>query len=187
MLKQLLILSAVSLALVISCGGQNGQSVISSSQQPSLKFKAPDQWISEQPSSSMRVAQYRLPRAEGDAEDGSLVLYYFSGQGGSVQANLDRWIGQMDQPDGSSSRDKAKTEQTTVNGLQVTVLDVTGTYKAEVAPMSSERVNKPNFRMIAAVVETSTGPYFFKLVGPAKTVTRWNEGFHQAIKSVEFK
>lgn len=187
MFKQLLILLAVSHAAVISCGGQKEHPVMSSSQQPGLNFKAPDEWVSEHPASSMRLAQYRLPRAEGDAEDGSLVLFYFGGQGGSVQANLDRWIGQMDQPDGSSSRDRAKTDRLTVNGLPVTVLEVAGTYKAEVAPMSSERVNKPNFRMIAAVVETAKGPYFFKLVGPANTVARWSEPFHQALRSVEFK
>jgi hypothetical protein len=39
----------------------------------------------------MRVAQYQLPAAEGDTEAASLVVFYFgAGEGGSVQANLDR-------------------------------------------------------------------------------------------------
>ena len=153
-----------------------------------LKFKAPDQWVVEHPSSTMRVAQYSLPRSEGDAEDGSLVIYYFGpGQGGSVQANLDRWVGQMEQPGGVSSQEKAKTEKITVAGLDVTLLDVSGTYTAEMAPGSGTRHNKPNFRLRAAVVETPRGPYFFKLVGPEKTITRWDQEFNNIVRSVEFK
>ena len=67
----------------------------------------------------MRVAQYRLPKAEGDTEDASLVLYYFGqGQGGSTAANIERWVGQMKQADGGSSKDKAKEENFEVNGLK---------------------------------------------------------------------
>src|SRR5438105_9788977 len=32
-----------------------------------LHFKAPDGWVTEKASSSMRVAQYKLPKAEGEA------------------------------------------------------------------------------------------------------------------------
>ena len=76
----------------------------------------------------MRVAQYKLPKAEGDSEDGSLVIYYFGqGQGGSTAANIERWINQMKQPDGSDSKDKAKEENLTVNGLKITSVAVSGT------------------------------------------------------------
>jgi hypothetical protein len=153
-----------------------------------LKLKAPDQWVVEQPTSSMRTAQYSLPRAEGDNEDGSLVIYYFGqGQGGSVQANLDRWTGQMEQPGGANSKDLARTEKITVGELSVTLLDVSGTYTAEMAPGSGTRHNKENFRLRAAVVETPRGPYFFKLVGPAKTIARWEQEFNSFVRSVEFK
>ena len=36
-----------------------------------LHFKAPDGWVTEKASSSMRVAQYKLPKAEGDNEPGN--------------------------------------------------------------------------------------------------------------------
>ena len=35
----------------------------------------------------MRVAQFALPRAASDAADAELVVYYFGGSGGSVNAN----------------------------------------------------------------------------------------------------
>jgi hypothetical protein len=153
-----------------------------------LRFKMPDGWVSESPSSRMRVAQYKLPKADGDAEDASLVVYYFGpSQGGSVDANIDRWISQMEQPGGGSSKEKSKTETLTVNGLKVTTVDVAGTYTAEMSPGSATHYNKPGFRLRGAVVETPKGFYFAKLVGPEKTIGHWNKAFTDYIKSFEFK
>jgi hypothetical protein len=136
----------------------------------------------------MRVAQYKLPKAEGDPEDAALVVYYFGAtQGGAVQVNVDRWISQVQQPDGSSSKDKAKTETSTINGLKVTTVDVSGTYTAEMAPGTPSQRNDANYRLRAAVIETPKGNYFLKLVGPAKTMGRWEQSFTDFVKSFEFK
>ena len=157
-------------------------------QKSSLKFTVPSGWIEEERTSSMRVAQYRLTRAEGDTENGSVVLYYFGqGQGGSVAANIERWIGQMKQTDGKTSKEVAKEEHFDVKGLKVTTVDIAGTYVAETTPGSGTFENKPGYRLLAAVVETPNGPYFLKLVGPEKTVARWNESFFGFLKSFEFK
>ena len=103
---------------------KNAPQASPTSSQGELRLKAPDGWVSERPSSSMRVSQYQLPAAEGDTEGASLVVYYFgAGQGGSVDANLERWIGQMQPADRRPSRDTSS-----VNGMKVTLLDVTGTY-----------------------------------------------------------
>ena len=153
-----------------------------------LKYTVPSGWVVEHPTSSMRVAQYKLPKAAGDLEDGSLVLYYFGqGQGGSTQANIDRWVNQMQQPDGKPSKDKAKFDTTTVNGLRVTTVDVGGTYSAEMSPGSGTFSNNANYRLRAAVIETPKGSYFAKLVGPEKTVAQWDQAFTDYLKSFEFK
>lgn len=188
----------MTLALVcLACGGKGATSA--SNQQANsnasattasgeLHFKTPDGWVTEKPSSAMRAAQYKLPKAEGDSEDASLVLYYFGAtQGGSSQANIDRWISQMQQPDGSASKDKAKTETSTVNGLKVTSVDVSGTYTAEMAPGTPGQRHDASYRLRAAVIETPKGNYFLKLVGPAKTVGRWEQAYADYVKSFEFK
>lgn len=190
-----LIITLLSFGLLVSAGcTKNASATFQDSKQQAanpnaeLRFKVPEAWVSEQPSSSMRVGQYKLPRAEGDTEDASLVLYYFGqGQGGSVQANIDRWLGQMQQADGSDSRDKAKTENLTVNGLKVTTVDVTGRYTAEMSPGNGTFADKPNYRLRAAIVETPKGAYFAKLVGPEKTVVRWDQSFNDYVKSFEFR
>ena len=125
----------------------------------------------------MRVAEFVVPKAAGDTEDAELVVYFFGGSGGSVDANIDRWIGQMQQPDGSASKDKARRDAQTINGLKVTTVDLTGTYIAEVRPGATERYNKPDFRLRAAVIETPRGPYYIKMTGPAKTMAAADADF----------
>jgi hypothetical protein len=178
-----------------ACGGRSA-AVASNSQSNSspanasgeLRYMAPEGWVKEQSTSTMRVAQFKLPKAEGDPEDASLVIYFFGAtQGGAVQANIDRWISQVQQPDGSSSKDKAKTETTTINGLKVTTVDVAGTYTAEMAPGTPSQRNDANYRMRAAVIETPKGNYFLKLVGPGKTMGRWEQSVTGFVKSFEFK
>ena len=182
--------TACSKGTVSGTGTQQPQSATSSTQAPTgnLTFAAPSDWVVEKTSSSMRVAQYKLPKAEGDTEDGSLVVYYFGqGQGGGTQANIDRWISQMHQPDGSDSKDRAKSETLTVNGLKVTMVAVTGTYSAEMSPGSGDFTSKPNYRLGAAVVETPKGSYFVKLTGPEKTISHWDQAFRDYINSFQFK
>jgi hypothetical protein len=162
-------------------------SALAASQKSSLKFTVPAGWVEEERTSSMRVAQYRLPKAATDTEDASLVLYYFGqGQGGTAAANVERWAGQMKQADGSAAKD-AKEEHFETNGLKVTTVDVSGTYVAETASGSGTFHNKPGYRLRAAVVETPNGSYFVKLVGPEKTVMQWNDSFLSYIKSFELK
>lgn len=152
-----------------------------------LKFRVPAGWVEEERSSSMRVAQYKLPRAAGDTEDGSLVLYFFGkGQGGSATANIERWASQMQTPEGAA-KEKIAEESFTANGLKITAVDAKGTYVAETAPGSGTFHNKPGYRLRAAVIETPNGSYYVKFVGPEKTVTHWDESFMNYLRSFEFK
>jgi len=161
--------------------------VLAVSQKSELKFTVPAGWVEEPRSSSMRVAQFKLPKATGDSEDASLVLYYFGqGQGGSAAANVERWVGQMKQADGNAATD-AKEEHFETNGLKVTTIDVSGTYVAETAPGSGTFHNNAGYRLRAAVIETPKGSYYVKLVGPEKTVAQWNESFLSYLKSFELK
>jgi hypothetical protein len=152
-----------------------------------LTFTAPPAWQSKTVTSMMRVGEFVLPKAAGDAEDASLVVYFFGGTGGTVQANLDRWFGQLTQPDGRKTKDVATTNSRLINALSVTTFDATGTYVAEVTPGSAERFNKPGFRLRAAVIQTPGGPYFIKLVGPAKTVTRWEKEYEAFLQTLQYK
>jgi hypothetical protein len=152
-----------------------------------LTFYAPAEWKAVSTSSSMRVAQFAVPRAAGDTADAELVVYYFGGSGGTVEANIERWLGQMQQPDGKRSGAAAKRESRTINTLKVTLVDVSGTYVAEMTPGSPQRHNSPNFRLRAAVIETPKGPYFIKLTGPAKTIAAAEKVFEKFLSSLHYQ
>ena len=154
---------------------------IVSVQTGTLTFTKPAAWTNRAAASSMRVAEFVIPKVAGDAEDGELIVYYFGGTGGSVEANLQRWTSQF------QSKNAPSRTTATVNGLKLTTLDVTGTYIAEVRPGSTERHNKPGFRMRATVVETPKGPYFIKLTGPAATIDKAGAAFDQFVRSLAFK
>jgi hypothetical protein len=155
--------------------------------QARLRFDAPAGWVSKTPSSTMRVADFVLPKAAGDAEDATATIYFFGAQqGGGVQANMDRWIDQMAQPDGKPSKTVAKASAMTSHGLKISIVDVSGTYVAETAPGSGQNLNKPGFRQIAAVIETAGGNYYVKLTGPAKTVAKWEPSYMDLLKTLRF-
>ncbi|HEV8368920.1 MAG TPA: hypothetical protein VGQ39_13290 [Pyrinomonadaceae bacterium] len=182
-------LKQISFALLVAFSGQQFiQQQSAQTTPPTLRFSVPSDWVEEKTSSTMRVAQYKLPKAPGDIEDASLVLYYFGqGQGGGTAANVERWIGQMKQPDGGNSNDKAKEENLTINGLKITTVDVGGTYTAEMAPGSGTFYNNPNYRLRAAVIETPKGSYYLKLVGPEKTVVKWAKSVTEFLSTLKFE
>jgi hypothetical protein len=152
-----------------------------------LTYTAPPAWHTRPAASSMRVAEFVVPQAPGDTEDAELIVYYFgAGGGGGVEANMDRWIGQVEQPDGSPSKAKAKRVERTINGLKVTTIDVSGTYTAEVRPGATEHYNKPGYRVCAAVIETPQGAYYIKMTGPATTVGAAQADYEKFLSSLKF-
>ena len=136
-----------------------------------LMFRPGPAWKVVKTTSRMRAAEFRLPLTDGSSLQ--LVVYHFGrGSGGSAKANLKRWIGQFTLPDGSPADSAAKiTKKTLPNGVRLTVLDVKGTFVARTAPRSSKTVNRPGQRMLAAIVECPTGPFFVKVVGAEKAVS----------------
>jgi hypothetical protein len=190
------IILLVAFALVCGACGKNSVATAPGNK-PSqatgeLRYKVPEGWQVERPNSNMRVAQYKLPKADGDSADAELVLYYFGqGQGGSAQANIDRWLNQMQQPDGSPSKEKAQIEKLTVNSMPVTTVDVLGKYNGGMASPgatpSATPADMSNYRLRAAIIETPKGSYFVKLTGPQKTVSRWDQAYTDYIKSFEFR
>jgi hypothetical protein len=135
-------------------------------------------WIQEAPSSSMRLTQFRLPASERGIDDAELAV--FSSIGGSVQDNLSRWFNQFSQPDGSDSQEKARVQEFSVNEMSTTIADLTGTFTGGGMPMS-QPVEKKDYRLLAAIVVGASDVYYFKLVGPDKTVERWATSFGEFI------
>jgi len=146
-----------------------------------LTFKAPKAWKSSRPSSSMRAAQLMIDPVQGDSESAELVVFVFPGSAGTVEANIERWRGQFQDKDGKTP--KAVTEKRKGKNVDVTYVEIAGRYVAAVQPGSSEKYNKPDFRLLGAIVETSQAAYFLKMVGPEKTMKAAKPAFDELIVS----
>lgn len=151
-----------------------------------LKFDVPTEWKPTAVRSTMRKAQFVLPRAEGDSEDGEMILFYFGRtEGGSVADNLARWRDMFKTADGNKVGDDAvKSETFEVNGLKVTMLEVTGRYAPSAMPGAAPQEPRDNYRMLAAVVETPNGPWFFRGTGPVATMAAHAENLRKLLNSV---
>jgi hypothetical protein len=137
-----------------------------------IKFEAPKEWTKEKPSSSMRKAQYKIPDKEKKAKDAELILSFFGKNSGGIEANLKRWSAQMGGVDAKPESIEGK--------CKVTLVDLKGTYTPGFGGDAVE-----DARMIAAMVETDDGPWFFKLVGPAATVGGWKEEMVKLLKAAQ--
>ena len=106
-----------------------------------LEFIVPSMWVVEQPTSSVRKAQLRLPGGTAGS-DAELVIYNFGSTpeaGGSVEANFDRWCGQFVQADGRDSKEVAERRESQISGMAVHTIDISGRYVAAVRPGNPEK------------------------------------------------
>ena len=146
-----------------------------------ISFKLPPKWEAQQPNSSMRRAQVSASGSAGPAE---LIVYFFGPQGaGTASANIERWIGQFTNPDGSPVSD-AKQTSSKVSTFDVTKLEVAGQFAGAMAVAGQAQAPEAGQRLMAAIVSTEGGPYYFKFLGPNATVTEHGAAFDDVIASV---
>ncbi len=117
----------------------------------------------------MRAATYMVQPTAPDKEKSECAVYFFgAGQGGTVDANLNRWKGQfqssMEHPAAAVVRHR------TVHGLTVTTIDTSGQYSGMGGPNGAPSSPMANYRLLGAIIEGPSGNVFIKFTGPAKTM-----------------
>ncbi len=145
-----------------------------------LTTQVPSEWTRKPPSNGMRLAEFTLPGPGGEV---TLVVSRFAGGGGDAASNINRWKTQFTKADGSPV-DEPKQKSDLRGSLTVTTVDISGTNVASVTPGSKERYHEPDSRMLGVIVEGAGDPYFFKLVGAAKTVDLWEPAFRSFADSI---
>jgi len=144
-----------------------------------LHWTAPANWKSEG-ARPMRAATYNIPPVPGDRDNAECAVYFFgAGQGGSVEANIDRWKGQFRQPA------NAQVGKRTIQGMPVTTIDISGEYSGMGGPMTGEKTVKPGYRLLGAIVDGPGGNVFLKFTGPAKTIAANQQKFEQLLASFD--
>jgi hypothetical protein len=151
-----------------------------------LQSRAPAEWEEQKPTNKMRFKQFRLPAAKKGEDPAELVIFFFgTGQGGSAEDNISRWKAQFEAARGKNIDDVAKTEKFKVGDVELTYLDVSGTYLSKFPPFDpkAKTVRKPNYRLLGVVFESKDGPYFIKLTGPADVVEHYKKGFDEWLRA----
>ncbi len=152
-----------------------------------VNWNAPSSW---EPQSlgpnSMRLAEYKLPAASAASGPGELAVFFFPGgamAGGGIEGNVVRWQSQFTTPDGQPvSGESMATTQKTVNGLDVTVVDIVGTY--DPGRMAGGTGPQPGSRMLGALIHTDDGLLVFKAVGPQETMAANRAAFDALVESL---
>lgn len=141
-----------------------------------FSFKPPAGWETVTTRSPMRKAQYKVTKEKESAE---VVFFHFGpGGAGGVQANVDRWFGQFQEP---KEKLNAKTEEVKAGKNKATLVQAQGTYLN--GPPGGQKVAEPNSMMYAAILEGGEGgPVFVKMTGPKAVVESAQPAFRKMVE-----
>jgi hypothetical protein len=143
-----------------------------------LVFTVPEGWQAKPASSGFVLAEYVLPKAEGDEADGRLTV---SVAGGTIEANIDRWRDQF-----GGKPEQATEEKKQVSGLEISFVDFAGEFSDQRGPFAPP-TKRSGYRMLAAVIPVDGELHFVKATGPKATIAAHAERFQQFIGSVAKK
>ncbi len=144
---------------------------------PDVTWTMPSGWSSE-PTVGMRKATYRIAKAAGDAEDATVSVIQ---AGGTVDDNVSRWKEQFDAP-----HDFSRSEST-ISNLKITMVEVHGTYTGGGVMVGESPNPRPGWALRGAIVSAGPQPYFFKMLGPDKTVAAARQDFQALVDSIHPK
>lgn len=142
-----------------------------------IQWKAPKGWREGGPR-AMRLATYFVGGPEPATTAECAVFHFGPGQGGNVDDNIQRWVGQFD---GSPNYDRRVT---TVHGMKVTRVEIAGTFLAPDSEMQSQG-KRPAWKLLGAIVEGPQGAVFFKFTGPASVIAHAAKDFDGLIASLD--
>lgn len=148
-----------------------------------IRFTPPSHW-KDLEAGGMRQAQFRLSPLPGDDAEAEVNVFYFGpNSGGGVQANLDRWVGQMQLASGADP-DQAIVHSTfQADGMPGHIVSLDGTYLKSARPMGGEKVPHPGYRLVGVVLEGPRGSLFFKLTGPEKTARAMEDDLMKMVQN----
>jgi hypothetical protein len=144
----------------------------------------PENWQRKPPENRIVEFEFAVPASEGDKDPGRVTVM---GAAGSIDDNIERWIGQFTQPDGADTHKVAKIKDAKVSGLDVHVVDISGTFKDSRGPFSRiPAVERPKYRMLATIISSNNkGNYFIKFTGGQQTVADNEKAFQKMIDSIK--
>ena len=165
--------------MVASCGLARAEDKGTAVELAGMKSVTPADWKEEKPSNSMRLTQFKLPKAEGDKDDAELAFFAFPGGSGSVKQNLDRQVAKFAEEGRTDKSEKVK-----VGDIEATYQDVAGSYKKKPFPMATDFTLVKDYRQLYVVFEAKDGKqYYATLLGGKATVEKHKKPFEEFLKN----
>ena len=122
-----------------------------------------------------------LPKEEGDDQGGTVEITHFPGMKGMDEQNIQRWLASVTRADGTPyTRETANVQVLDIGQVRLTIVDLTGTVRTSMFGPNGGLVNH---RMIAAIIDHSRGPHFFKAVGASSTMAKWAQSIKTFLNS----
>ena len=144
-------------------------------------FKRPAAWAWVPVNSSMRKAQLHVANpADPGGAGADIVFFHFGpGQGGGVDGNIARWLGQFKE---DKDTIKPVIEAADVKGTKVTRVRVaSGTFNSGMPGQSTTPMT--GYGMYGAILESPQGDVFIKMTGPTDLVNAAAPNFEAMIQS----
>ena len=148
-----------------AAGGAMANTAVPTASGSDLRWTAPAVWAVKT-GSSMRKGSYAV---KGDGGEADLGITAFPGATGGLEANLNRWRGQVGLPPAPPEEVVAAAEKFDSNGLQFLVVDYAGN----------------GTRLVGAIVPYGGNSWFFKLMGPDAVVAGQKAAFIEFLHTVK--
>lgn len=159
-----------------------------------LLLPVPGEWEKVEPRTRIIAHEFSVPpeekpEEETDERDETPGRLTIMSAGGGVKANVARWVGQFKTSDGKPlGDDEKKVEEKQVGPLTVHLVDLAGTFRDQPRGPFGPSVERPDYRMLAAIIPTEKGGvWFIKFYGPSKTIAAQAENFAKMIEGIEWR
>jgi hypothetical protein len=140
----------------------------------SVRLDRPEGWNYSRPADGVRAAQ--LEKKAGGVPLVITFTRFPPGSGGSVQANVDRWIGQF-----LSTETPAEILKPEGSALPLTTVKLTGTMRGGVPGGPAK--DTPSSLLLGAILESPDGLVIAKLTGPKAAVSREEKVFSDLVRA----
>ena len=143
-----------------------------------LAAPAPAGWVSEKPSNRLRSYQFQLP-GEKDGPAGEFMVMPESDP--KAEKMFPRWKGSF-LPDAAVKESKLQLKDATAD-----LLDVTGTWKYKERPFDpkSKEEERPDYRVVWAVIAEKDEATHVRLSGPKDVVAKHYPAFEAWLKALK--
>jgi len=139
-----------------------------------FSFERPSGWKWVVPASSMRKAQLGVEKA--DSAPAEVTFFHFGpGQGGGVQANVDRWFAQFGNSNTGQREEKS-------GSTRIVHVEARGTFQSGMPGGPTTPLE--NYALRGAILEDAqSGDVFVKMTGPAPLVESAGSSFDEMVRA----